>query len=150
MSVCPSARPTLTIFPSVKRGFQAFPGKSIKSRAWNLACWRILTAFTTDWIMVSVWNAPHKSCRSSCLESQIINIKLKKNQQKVPVPPQKLLASAWTPSELITLWLLVFIFLIFAQLWLSKTGQILGFCAISGEHMAWVLASCILTTFRTD
>ena len=26
-----------------------------------------------------------KSCRSSCLESQIINIKLKKNQQKVLV-----------------------------------------------------------------
>ena len=34
-----------------------------------------------------------KSCRSSCLESQIINIKLKKNQQKVPGPPPKLSAS---------------------------------------------------------
>ena len=31
-----------------------------------------------------------KSCRSACLESQIINIKLKKNQQKVPGPPPKL------------------------------------------------------------
>ena len=30
---------------------------------------------------------------SSCLESQIINIKLKKNQQKVPGPSPKLLAS---------------------------------------------------------
>ena len=27
-----------------------------------------------------------KSCRSSCLESQIINMKLKRNQQKVPPP----------------------------------------------------------------
>ena len=35
------------------------------------------------------------SCRSSCLESPIINIKLKKNQQKVPSPPPKLLASDW-------------------------------------------------------
>ena len=34
-----------------------------------------------------------KSCRSSCLESQIINIKWKKNQQKVPGPPPKLSAS---------------------------------------------------------
>ena len=36
-----------------------------------------------------------KSCRSSCLESQIINIKLKKNQHKVSGPPPKLLASDW-------------------------------------------------------
>ena len=34
-----------------------------------------------------------KRCRSSCLESQIININLKKNQQKVPGPPPKLSAS---------------------------------------------------------
>ena len=33
-----------------------------------------------------------KCCRSSCLELQIINIKLKKNQQKVPGPPPKLSA----------------------------------------------------------
>ena len=36
-----------------------------------------------------------KSCRSSGLESQIINIKLNKNQQKVPGPPPKLLAPDW-------------------------------------------------------
>ena len=36
-----------------------------------------------------------KSCRSSCLESHIINIKLKKNQQKVVSPPPKLSASDW-------------------------------------------------------
>ena len=36
-----------------------------------------------------------KSCRSSCLESQILNIRLKKNQQKVPGPPPKLSASDW-------------------------------------------------------
>ena len=39
------------------------------------------------------WKLSQKSCRSSCLESQIINIKLKKNQQKVPGPPPKLSAS---------------------------------------------------------
>ena len=33
--------------------------------------------------------------RSSWLESQIINIKLKKNHQKVPGPPPKLLAKYW-------------------------------------------------------
>ena len=48
---------------------------------------------------VHVWDQclkfSQKSCRSSWLESQIINIKLKKNQQKVPGPPPKLSASAW-------------------------------------------------------
>ena len=34
-----------------------------------------------------------KSCQSSCLESQIINIKLKKILKKVPGPPPKLSAS---------------------------------------------------------
>ena len=38
------------------------------------------------------------SCRSSCLESQIINIKLKKNQQKVAGPPPKLSGSDWQTS----------------------------------------------------
>ena len=38
-----------------------------------------------------------KSCRSSCPEFQTINIKLKKNQQKVPDPP-KLSASDWRTS----------------------------------------------------
>ena len=36
-----------------------------------------------------------KSCRSSWLESQIINTKLKKNQQNVPGPSPKLSASDW-------------------------------------------------------
>ena len=34
-----------------------------------------------------------KSCRSSCHESQIMNIELKKYQQKVLDPPRKLSAS---------------------------------------------------------
>ena len=42
------------------------------------------------------------------------------------------------------------IFVILAQLWLSETGQIRGFCAFSGERMegvAWNLACwCILTS----
>ena len=36
-----------------------------------------------------------KRFRSSWLESQIINIKLKENQQKIPDPPPKLSASDW-------------------------------------------------------
>ena len=36
-----------------------------------------------------------KSCQSCCLESQIINIKLKKSFKKVPGPPPKLSASGW-------------------------------------------------------
>ena len=46
------------------------------------------------------------------------------------------------------------IFLILALFWLSETGQIWGFRALSGERMegmAWNFARwCILTTFRTD
>ena len=36
-----------------------------------------------------------KSCQSCCLESQIMNIKLKKSFKKVPGPPPKLPASGW-------------------------------------------------------
>ena len=36
-----------------------------------------------------------KSCQSCCLESQIINIRLKKSFKKVPGPPPKLSASGW-------------------------------------------------------
>ena len=55
-----------------------------------------------------------KSCRSSCLEFQIINTKLKKNQQKFPSPPPKLSASDrrtygnfqhWLPGLVFYLWL---------------------------------------------
>ena len=46
-------------------------------------------------IMHTVFETQSKSCRSSCLESNIINIKLKKNQQKISGPPPKLLASDW-------------------------------------------------------
>ena len=46
------------------------------------------------------------------------------------------------------------IFLILAPFWLSETGQIWGFRALSRERiegMAWNFARwCILTTFRTD
>ena len=43
----------------------------------------------------AVFETQSKSCRSSWLESQIINIQLKKNQQKVPGPPPKLSALDW-------------------------------------------------------
>ena len=43
----------------------------------------------------AVLETQSKCCRSSWLESQIINIKLKENQQKVPSPPPKLSASDW-------------------------------------------------------
>ena len=46
------------------------------------------------------------------------------------------------------------IFLILVLFWLSETGQIWGFRALSGERMegmAWNIAGwCSLTTFRTD
>ena len=46
---------------------------------------------TSEWQCLKL---SQKSCRSSCFEYQmIINMKLKKNQQKVPGPPQKLPAS---------------------------------------------------------
>ena len=44
---------------------------------------------------ISVWNPVKKSCRSSCLESQIVNMKLKKCQQKVSGPPPRLSVSDW-------------------------------------------------------
>ena len=43
----------------------------------------------------SVFETHSNSCRSSWFESQITNIKLKENQQKVPGPPPKLSASDW-------------------------------------------------------
>ena len=46
-----------------------------------------------------------KSCRSSCLESQIINMKLKKNQHKVPGPHPKLSASDWRTCGYFQHWL---------------------------------------------
>ena len=57
-----------------------------------------------------------KSCRSSCLESQIINIKFKKNQQKVPGPPTKLSA-----SDLANLWE-------FPTLNKSELDEVLAWC----------------------
>ena len=53
------------------------------------------------------WSGGIKSCRSSCLELQIINIKLKKNQQKVPGPPPKLSASDWRTRGNFQHWFIV-------------------------------------------
>ena len=53
---------------------------------------------STQWNMQSkeqCLKLSQKSCRSSWPESQIMNIKLKKNQQKVPGSPPKLSASDW-------------------------------------------------------
>ena len=60
--------------------------------SYELSIYVLLYLPLTD---ISVWNSSKKSCRSSWLESKIINIKLKKNQQKVPGPPPKLSASDW-------------------------------------------------------
>ena len=35
-------------------GFRAFPGEPFEEIAWNFACWCILSAFRTDYIMVVV------------------------------------------------------------------------------------------------
>ena len=46
-----------------------------------------------------------KSCQSCCLESQIINIKLKKSFKKLPGPPPKLSASGWRTGSNLEHWL---------------------------------------------
>ena len=46
-----------------------------------------------------------KSCQSCCLESQIINIKLKKSFKKVTGPPPKLSASGWRTGSNLEHWL---------------------------------------------
>ena len=45
-----------------------------------------------------------KSCQSCCLESQILNIKLKKSLKKVPGPPPKLSASGWRTGSNLEHW----------------------------------------------
>ena len=45
-----------------------------------------------------------KSCQSCCLESQIINIKLKKSLKKVTGPPPKLSASGWGTGSNLEHW----------------------------------------------
>ena len=46
------------------------------------------------WLYIfAMFETQSKSCRSSCIESQVINMKLKKNQEKVPGPPPKFSAS---------------------------------------------------------
>ena len=47
-----------------------------------------------DWQCLKLIKKSCTCCRSSCLESQIINIKLKKNQQKVSGPPPN-----WSASD---------------------------------------------------
>ena len=46
-----------------------------------------------------------KSCQSCCLESQIINIKLKKSFKKVPSPPPNLSASGWRTGSNLEHWI---------------------------------------------
>ena len=50
-------------------------------------------------ILTQCLKLSQNSCRSSYLESQIINMKLKKNQHKVLGPPPKLSASDWRTCE---------------------------------------------------
>ena len=45
-----------------------------------------------------------KSCQSCCLESQIINIKLKKSLKIVPSPPPKLSTSGWWTGSNLEHW----------------------------------------------
>ena len=54
---------------------------SSNNAQWEICMW--------GWCL-AVFETQSKSCRSPCLESQITNIRLKKNQQKVPGPPPKL------------------------------------------------------------
>ena len=70
-----------------------------------------VTVFSFHWLptisLPSVFETQQKkSCRSSFLESQIINIKLKTNQQKVSGPSPKLSASDWQTFGNFQHWLL--------------------------------------------
>ena len=67
-------------------------------RSWRLVClvfWFCyhLIAKPGNKTDTPVFKTQQKTCQSSCLESQIINIKLKKIFKKVPDPPPKLSAS---------------------------------------------------------
>ena len=39
---------------SVPRGFRPFPRKLVEGTAWNLACWRVLTTFGSNYILVTL------------------------------------------------------------------------------------------------
>ena len=83
-------------FPSQRSGnvqlwhFFVCSQNKLLNKQWSLRCFEI-TWCSCD----QCWKLSQKSCRSSWLESQIVNIKLKKNQQKVSGPPPKLSASDW-------------------------------------------------------
>ena len=54
-----------------------------------------------------------QNCQSCCVESQIINIKLKKSLKKVPSPPPKLSASGWRTGSNLEHWNAPVVFLFF-------------------------------------
>ena len=53
--VHPTNRDRFSACASVRIGFRAFFGERMEGIAWNCACWRILTTFRTDYIMVTVY-----------------------------------------------------------------------------------------------
>ena len=63
------------------------------SLIYNISLVGVRGCVRLNYLVIQCWKFSQKSCRSSCLESQIISMKLKKNQQKVPGPPSKLSAS---------------------------------------------------------
>ena len=66
----------------------------IESGPWNHAGWcEPVPSCDPENTVKQCSKLSQKSCKSSCLESQIINIKLRKIFKKVPGPPPKLSAS---------------------------------------------------------
>ena len=106
MSGCTWLNQPLSNYINVGTGAAGSCSPSLGS-VWNIVCSTAKLCWSKrielDWmewnttcsVSLSVWNSSQKSCWSSWLESQIINIKLNKNQQKVHSPPPKLSASDW-------------------------------------------------------
>ena len=57
--------------------------------------WKLLMGRTPWRVLIQCSKLNQKSSQSCCLESQAINIKLKKGFRKVPGPPPKLSALGW-------------------------------------------------------
>ena len=78
-------------------------GIQCSNRVWICCC-----SLLKSWL-IQCSKLSQKSCQSSCLESQIINIKLKKILKKVPGPPPKLSASGRRTGSNLEHWLIMFI-----------------------------------------
>ena len=104
-------------------------------------------------LLVQYWQCSklnQKSCQSCCLESQIINIKLKKSFKKVTGPLPKLSASGWRTGSNLEHWY----WPLLNSLWPSDTiwqhksestlAQVMACCLMAPSHylnQCWLIIS---------